>query len=109
MTLTRFLMSLVAAGLIIGGGFMFCTLAEKRLINEARQALRQAKAAGTLPPELQNVDLETMPLEDVGIPVGKSTMRMVTVADRLSQFAVFLVPLVIIACVGAAWLLGRIV
>jgi hypothetical protein len=106
--MTRLLIALLVAFAVIAGGFVFCAFSERKLLAEMRQGLRDAKAAGTLPPELQSIDVETMPLADVGVPVSRSLMRQAAIANWLENLAVILIPLVIGTCVLAAVLGGRV-
>lgn len=99
---------ILTACVIICGGFAFCAVARRRFIAEARQAWQRAKADGTLPPELQQVDIEHMPLTDVGMRVSKSTLRMVSIAHWFVDFAIILIPVVIVFCVVSFILLGRL-
>jgi hypothetical protein len=93
---------------IICGGFAFCAVARRRFIAETRQTWQRAKAEGTLPPELQQVEMEHMPLTDVGIRVSRSTLRMVTIAHWLVDFAMFLIPAVFVFCVVSFVLFSRL-
>lgn len=48
-----------------------------------------------------------MSLDDVGIPVSKSTLRITAIAHWLYRFAIFLIPLVIAFSAVAAMLVTR--
>lgn len=102
--MSHLLMPLFAAFLIIGAGFLFCVSTELWLRWEMRHALRQSKAAGTPPSQLQNNDLENASRGDIGIRLHPITMRLATIAHFLSSFARFLIPLVILGCIVVAWL-----
>ena len=104
-----FLIGLMAAGVVVCAAVAFCAIARRRFVAEAQQALQQAKSDGTLPPELQQVDMENMPLADVGLRVSRLTFRMVSIAHCLADFAIILIPVVIATCVALAVLLGRMI
>jgi hypothetical protein len=107
-SISPFLTGLLIAGLVVCGGIAFCRLTQRRFSAESRRAFEATKVAGTLPPELLRLDLENMPLDDVGLRVSRSTQLMVAIAHWLTDFAVVLVPIVIAICVLSAVWLGRL-
>ena len=103
----RYLIAMIVAGVVIALalGYVFRVRAE--LYDGLREQLRQSKADGTLPPELANVDIETMPLSDFGIELSSSMKRKVTIADFILGAWIVWIPLLILLCLGAAYILPR--
>jgi hypothetical protein len=93
--------------LLLAGLFSWQT---KRIVREQfRKTLREAKAAGTLPPELQHLDPDTAKPEDLGFELPAALMTRVAIADMILARWFVLGPLVILLCLGAAALSYRLV
>lgn len=102
----RYTIAGVIAVLIIAAGAVYCRLTYRALEEQARQSLRDAKAAGNLPREYQGQSIETADVEDFGMQISEGMMIRLSVADLLSQFAAILVPVVIVVCAASAALIG---
>lgn len=93
--------------LLLAGLFTWQT---RRIVREEfRKSLREAKAAGTLPPGLQHLDPDTAKFEEVGIELPAVSMTRIAIADMILAYWFVLGPLVILLCLGTAALSNRLV
>jgi hypothetical protein len=105
----RYVVALVVAALLIGGVVLYIRQTDRVLEQAIRQALMKQQQAGTLPPELQGVDLQTVNLKEMGgfqmsLPVGLE--QRLKLSLMLTDFWYVWGPLVVVICLGAASLVG---
>jgi hypothetical protein len=96
----------VVASLIILAGALFIRHTQRSIEQQIRQTLRDSKERGELPPELQGVDLDTVPLSDFGFPLSRRDQATVAIAGLLSEYWYVWVPLIVVLCFGVAALAG---
>ena len=107
----RYGIALIVAALIILGGILFVrqTHSEIESIFEPqRLRLKQQKADGTLPEEWKDVDLDAIEYTDFGMAVPPAFQLRLELTMWLVGFWWLFAPLVVVAWLGAAFLLGRI-
>jgi hypothetical protein len=97
------------AALLIAAGGLFVWHTFHSLDRAVRDSLRQAKQAGTLPPELQDVDPETAELKipDMQIKLPSGLQQRVEIAYLLMDWWYIWVPLILVAAPGITALLSR--
>jgi hypothetical protein len=100
----RYGASLGVAFLLIAAGFLYVRLAERSIEKRIRQGLREAKAAGELPPE---IDSEAASLPDLGVRLTASAMRRIQLAHLLVAWRFVLIPLALIVSLAIARILER--
>jgi hypothetical protein len=100
----RYSLALAVAGLLISAGVLFVWLTERSVEQRLRQALRAAKAAGKLPPE---IDVETADLGNFGVQLPPAEMFRVSIAQLFISWRFILVLLILLGSLGLAHLLGR--
>ncbi|MDR3622623.1 MAG: hypothetical protein P4L85_24945 [Paludisphaera borealis] len=100
----RYGIAVALAILLIGAVVYYVRRVQWSTEQQIRKALREAKDAGELPPD---VDVERMDLVDVGIPLSNLDMRQVQLAHLLVALRFFLIPTVIILSLAVARLLPR--
>ena len=104
----RYVLAFFSACLIIAGGTAFCAYVRQSFIEDFREELRKEKAAGTLPPELENVDIETIsPFDGFDLEVSEQQIFKLDLAILLSEFWFIWVFVTFGACFGVAYLLGQ--
>ncbi|SFJ11135.1 hypothetical protein [Planctomicrobium piriforme] len=103
----KFLIAAVIASIITAGGFALAAYLKQLVLQEIRNSLREAKAAGTLPPEMQDLDLDNFMRMDIGIELSSQAMTRATIVDALRGLWYIWVPIVFAVCLGIAALLGR--
>jgi hypothetical protein len=105
----RYFIALIAAALIIGAGVLYVRQTNQSMEQLIRQAFLRQQQAGTLPPELQGVDIQNADLKtlgDFGMQLPAATERRLKWAMLLSEYWYVLAPLVTILCLAAAALYG---
>jgi hypothetical protein len=100
----RYGIALVVAVLLIGAGALYARQATRSVEQIARQALREAKAAGQLPPEF---DPERTDLADFGIDLPASEMRRLKLAHFLIVWRFVLIPMILLGSLGIARITRR--
>jgi hypothetical protein len=98
----RYVVALVAAGVLIGAGAAFVFQMDRsmeRVMRLFRQVLREAKAAGQLP---EGIDPEQARVADFGFNVPPSMMWRIAVSHFLVAFRFVLAALLILASLGTA-------
>jgi len=103
----RYLAAASIAALIIAGCFGFSRHIHRSFVERVRQSMRAAKADGTLPKELEGVDIEAENLEGLEVRVSESEERWLTLAWAIEGRWFLWVPVVIAAAFGIAHLMGR--
>lgn len=107
----RYVIALVVAGLLIGGGFLFVYQTDRSFEGYFRDALRKQKQAGTLPPELQNVDIDTAEMRDLGhdwnLHLPAAWMRRIQISLMLHKWRYILASVTVLGCLAVAFLTGR--
>ncbi len=98
----RYGIAIVLAATIIGAGAFYVRRVERSVEQKARNALKQAKAAGQLPPEI-----DPDRVNDLGIQLTASEMRRVQIAHGLVALRFVLIPLILLGSLGIATLLSR--
>ena len=107
----RYLVALAVATAIIGGGVLFVRSTFGEIegdFEQFRQQLKDQKTAGTLPKQWENTDLDKLKYTDFGMLVSTSMQIRLDIAAWLTGFWYVFVPLVILVCIGAAHLAGRV-
>jgi hypothetical protein len=102
---TRYWVAALVAGVIVAIAFAYASSIRAEFYKDIRESLKKAKAEGTLPPELTNVDVETMPLSDFGIELSREQRRRVSLADFILGGWSMWAPLVVLICFGVAYLM----
>lgn len=105
--LLRYIIAVIVACVLTAGGFGVAASLKQGILKGIRQGLREQKVAGTLPPELQNLDLDTWVPGDVGIQVSSSAMKRMAAAEFILNGWFVWVPLVIAICLGTTALFSR--
>jgi hypothetical protein len=95
----RYGIAVVVAVLLIGAGAWYVRQTYQSIEQIARQALRDAKAAGELPP---GFDPEQANIADFGIELPASEMRRVKLANFLIAWRFVLIPMVVLGSLGIA-------
>jgi hypothetical protein len=103
----RYLIAIVVAGLLIGGAAFFVRQTFRDIMVHVRQALRNQKEAGILPPELRDVDIEAAVLPDMVISLPASLQRRLQLAYWATDFWYVWAPLTVVSCLGLAFVLFR--
>ena len=100
---------LVVAVLIILAGVLFVRQTYRSLNQFVRQTFKQQKAAGTLPPEFQDVDTDTVDrLPDMQMSLPHPWETRLKMAMWIEDYWYLLAPLVVIVCLGVAALAGKL-
>jgi hypothetical protein len=102
--LVRYGIALAVAVLLIGAGALYVRQVTRSVEHKVRQALREAKAAGQLPPE---IDPEQVPLVDFGVDLPASEILRVKLAHLLVIWRFVLVPMVLLGSLGIARMLRQ--
>jgi hypothetical protein len=100
----RYVIAAVVACLVIGAGFGLGRHLKQAFIEDFRQRLRTAKAEGTLPKELEGVDLDTFNLEGWEVRLPKNAERQIWLADWLLYGWHLWVPATIIISMVVAYI-----
>jgi hypothetical protein len=103
----RYVIALVVAALLIGGGFLFVHQTYRSVQELVRQGLRKQKQAGTLPPELQNVDIDAAELLDMQIQLPAAWETRLKVAFLLQDWWYIWMPLTVSGCIAVAAVVCR--
>jgi hypothetical protein len=104
----RYTIALAVSLLLIGGGFLFIRQTHHSLREMVREGLRKQKQAGTLPPDLQGVDIETVDkLPDMQISLPRAMETRLKLSLWLSELWYLWVPATVAVCLAAAAVLGR--
>ena len=91
----RYILASVASLIILSGGFVLVRVVQKSILDDFRQSIREARDAGDLPEEYDNVDIDTLPLADFGSEVSSEMMMKIDLDDFISAFWyvwIFVVP-----------------
>lgn len=99
----HYIIAAAAALVIIAGGFVVAELARRSFLDDVREGLLAAEADGTLP---AGIDIENPDLTDMGLEVTDEMTQKLVVSDLLFGLWFVWAPLVLVACFGAAALLG---
>ncbi len=97
--MVRYGASLAVAMLLIVAGALYVRHAERSIEQQMRQRLREAKAAGNLPPE---IDPESANLTNLGVLLPASEMRRIEFAHLLVAWRFVLIPLVLLGSLVVA-------
>lgn len=103
----RYVIALVVAALLIGGGFLFAHQTEHSLEKLIRDGLRKQKEAGSLPPELQNVDPDAAKLPDFQMQLPAAWETRLKMSFMLREWWYIWAPLTVVGCLAVAALVGR--
>jgi hypothetical protein len=98
----RYVVALLVAFLILGGGSIFVWYTWRSVERECRQIFKDQKEARKLPPELQGVDLDTIGLDDFGFPLSPAQQGKLALAAFITNFRYVLAVLVLAVCLGIA-------
>lgn len=105
----RYIIATVVSAVLIGGVVLYIRQTKQILEQTMRQALLKQQLAGTLPPELQGVDIQTADLSKLGdfaIQLPSALHRRIQVTMALTDWWYIWGTLVLIACFGSAALFG---
>jgi hypothetical protein len=102
----RYVLAAAIACLIISAGFTVSWHIHRSFLDRFRQQLRADAAAGKLPRELEGVDLDSVTPEGFDVRVSDAEMTRMQIADLLSHLWFVWAPLVVVVCLGMAWILG---
>lgn len=102
----RYFVASLVALLIIAAALFYAGRVQRRFVEKLRQSMRDAKAAGTLPDELKDVDLETITPRGFALEVSREELTRITISDMLRHLWYVWIPIVIGICFGIAWYLG---
>lgn len=102
--MSRYGICLAIATLLIVAGAVYVRQVQRSVEQQVRQRLRDAKAAGDLPP---GIDPEAPGLRDVGVPLPASEIRRLGFAHLLITWRYVLIPLVLLGSLGIARVLRR--
>lgn len=100
----RYAISLAVAVLLIAAGAGYVRYVEQSFEQQARQRLREAKAAGKLPPE---IDPEAPELPAMGFPLTAPEMRRIQIAQLLVAWRLVLILTVLLASLAIARIIRR--
>ena len=103
----RYLIAVLVAGALIGVGFWFVKSTRREVEESLRCDLHAMKAAGTLPPEWQNVDLDTIPIADMNLQVSPELVRKIRIADLLQALWWIWIPAIVGISLLVAAVVGR--
>ncbi|MCH7989442.1 MAG: hypothetical protein IID46_09900 [Planctomycetes bacterium] len=103
----RYVLAFFSGCLILAGGVAFCASVRQSFIEDFREDLRKEKAAGTLPPELEDVDIETITPDGFDLEVSEGQIFKLSLADFITEFWFIWVFVIFGACFGIAYLLGK--
>jgi hypothetical protein len=104
----KYVIALVASALIILAGILFVRQTYRSFNQYVRQTLKQQKLAGTLPPELNDVDIDAadqLPNMQMSLP-HHWEIRLKSVM-WIEDFWYLLAPLTVMICVGVAAVVGK--
>jgi hypothetical protein len=103
----RYIYAVTASCLLVIAGFVISKYLHRSFVEEFRQNLRAAAAAGKLPKELEGVDLDTVTPAGFEIRVTDAQMARLQIADLLSYRWYIWIPGVCAVCFGIAYFLSR--
>jgi len=101
--------ALVVSLAAIGSGLLFVrsVRAECRdILERTKRDLRAKKAAGQLPPEMKNIDIDNLRLEEFGMQVTPSFQFRLEAKMWLEEFDFVWIPFVVLTCFGLAALVN---
>lgn len=104
---SRIVIALLIAVAAMTGGFVFVASTRRAVDDSIRGTLRAMKAAGALSPEMQNADLETIPLDNMNLTIPSKFHWRIVVSDILQSFWWIWMTLVLVTCLLIAALCGR--
>jgi hypothetical protein len=102
----RYRVALVAACLLAVGGLALGSYLRRSTAELLRQSLKEAADAGAAPLQLDGTNLESDPLEGMGIRLPRNMDLRIKLADWLTGLWLFWVPLVFALSFAAAYLCG---
>ncbi len=101
--LIRYGLATFACCILIAGAFAYATHARTTFLAEFRKSLKEAKETGELPPELEDVDLNTVTPEGFDIEVTQSQMAKLSIADVIQVWWFIWAPLIVAICFGTVY------
>jgi hypothetical protein len=102
----RYILAVVASVLLVIAGLATANYLRHSFVEEFRQSLHEAGAAGKLPKEFDGVDLDTVTPDGRAVKVTASQEARINVAGFLLNLWFIWVPVVFVGCFGIAYLLG---
>jgi len=103
----RYGIALLVASLIIGGAGLYVRLTFHAVETRVRQAFRERQQLGDLPPELRNVDPETVEIQAFNIKLPPDLEVRFAVARLFASRWYIWTALVVLACLSVPFLIGR--
>lgn len=91
----RYAIAAIFSLLILAGGAGWCRHTRQSLEDALRASFEQAKAAGDLPPEMQDLDFESVSKEGFGTELPGSMVMKLSIADL---FRIYWYVFVILVC-----------
>jgi len=102
----RYWVALGCAAIIIAGGVLFAWVTKRQIESQIRSTFRQQKANGELPPELQDVNIETADIRAFSVKLPPNQEARLALAQFISTFWFIWTPVVIALCLGLAAIVG---
>src|SRR5437879_3407392 len=104
----RYIIALIIAALIIVAAALFAWRSFREIDQFVRDGLRKQQQPGQLPPELQNVDVDSVDLNNFKIRLPYALIVRLELARWISRVWYIWAPVLIAVCLGLAALYGRL-
>ncbi len=103
---TRYIVAVAVSCLVTAAGLGISRHFHRSFVEHVRQSVRAAAAAGTLPKELEGVDLDNFKLENMEVRVDVGWSRRLMIADFLVGFWFVWIPVTFTVSIAIAYLSG---
>ena len=103
---TQYTIAIVVAAIISGLGVLYVFQTKAAFRNRLRSDLHQMKADGTLPPELENLEIETADFDGLDVEITAAMLWRLEIANILRGLWFVWILLVLSACLAVAYLAG---
>lgn len=97
----RYVIALIAAVLVIGGGIVFVQSTysfQGEILERLKQDLKRQKQAGQLPDQVTDERIDRLTLEEVYVPLTQNQMIRIDITNLLINFWYLWIALVILVC-----------
>jgi hypothetical protein len=97
---------------IIGAGILVTRRSEREVADRFQQLkteMKANKAAGILSPDMSDAEIDNLELRDVGMPMPSGLHTRVDLTRWMTSFWYVLIPLVLVMCLGGAFIVNRFV
>lgn len=98
----RYVIAFVLAVLLVAAGFVFVSQTRRATVARIAQARAEAGLTDQNPGGEISGESNAAILSDFGMEISRGEMYRIQIADLLSRFAMILVPLVFVVCLGVA-------